>query len=59
MLMHSSLTDTWWVVLRYKPLGDGNYEALDKHQLHPESVKTLEAVLAELDELRSEADNAR
>ena len=45
MVMRSGLTDTWWVVLRYKALGDGRYEALDKHQLHPESVKILEAVL--------------
>jgi hypothetical protein len=46
MLMRGGLTDRWYVVLRYKDLGDGRFEALDKHELHPDSMRQLNRLLA-------------
>lgn len=46
MIMRGGLSDRWYVVLRYKDLGDGNFEAIEKHELHPESVRQLDAMLA-------------
>jgi len=42
MVMRSGLTGTWWVVLSYKDLGEGRFEALTKHMVAPESAKQLE-----------------
>lgn len=42
MVMRSGLTGTWWVVTRYKNLGDGRFEAIEKHLLAAESAGQLE-----------------
>jgi hypothetical protein len=45
MLMRGGLTDRWYVVFRYKDLGDGQYEAIEKHDLSPVSVEVLERLI--------------
>lgn len=42
MVMRSGLTGTWWVVMRYKDLGEGRFEALEKHRLADDSARQLE-----------------
>lgn len=42
MVMRSELTGTWWVVTRYKHLGEGRFEAIEKHMLAAESAEQLE-----------------
>lgn len=44
MIMRSDLTGTWWVVTRYKHLGEGRFEALEKHILARESAEQLETL---------------
>lgn len=42
MVMRAGLTGTWYVVMRYKDLGEGRFEALEKHVLAADSAKQLE-----------------
>lgn len=48
MVMRSDLTGTWWVVLRYKDLGEGRFEALDKHMLADDTARQLEEMRSRL-----------
>jgi hypothetical protein len=43
-LMRGGLTGRWYIVTRYKDLGDGNYEATEKHELDAKSVQYLNAM---------------
>lgn len=45
MLMRGGISDRWYVVLRYKDTGDGRFEAIEKHELHPDSAQQLDALL--------------
>lgn len=42
MLMQGGLSNRWYVVLRYKDLGDGRFEAIEKHELHPDSARQMD-----------------
>jgi hypothetical protein len=53
MLSRSDLTGTWWVVLRYKDLGEGRFEALEKHPLSADQQAQLEAMRAGSDTTES------
>ena len=48
MVMRSELTGTWWVVMRYKDLGEGRFEALEKHMLADDSAQQLEEMRSRL-----------
>jgi hypothetical protein len=48
MVMRSGLTGTWWVVMRYKDLGEGRLEALEKHRLADNSAQQLEEMRSRL-----------
>jgi hypothetical protein len=42
MVMRAGLTGTWYIVMRYKDLGEGRFEALEKHRLAENSARQLE-----------------
>lgn len=42
MLMRGGLSQRWYVVLRYKDLGEGRFEALEKHELAADSAAQLD-----------------
>ena len=40
-LMHSELTGVWYIVTRYKDLGNRHFKAITKYQIEAEDLKAI------------------